>query len=41
MADARPAGADIAAIDKGTGEVVESYMLMLNADAHPLMSRVH
>lgn len=29
-------------IDKSTGEVVESYtMLTLNADAHPLMSRMH
>jgi putative SOS response-associated peptidase YedK len=29
-------------IDKATGEVVESYtMLTLNADAHPLMSRMH
>ncbi len=29
-------------IDKTTGEVVESYtMLTLNADAHPLMSRMH
>jgi putative SOS response-associated peptidase YedK len=28
--------------DKETGEVVESYtMLTLNADAHPLMSRMH
>jgi putative SOS response-associated peptidase YedK len=28
--------------DKATGEVVESYsMLTLNADAHPLMSRMH
>lgn len=29
-------------IDKGTGEVSESYtMLTLNADHHPLMSRMH
>lgn len=29
-------------IDKATGEVVESYsMLTINADAHPLMSRMH
>jgi putative SOS response-associated peptidase YedK len=29
-------------VDKGTGEVVESYtMLTLNADAHPLMNRMH
>lgn len=29
-------------IDKGTGEIVESYtMLTLNADGHPLMSRMH
>jgi putative SOS response-associated peptidase YedK len=29
-------------VDKATGEVVESYtMLTLNADAHPLMSRMH
>jgi len=29
-------------IDKATGEVVESYtMLTLNADAHPLMNRMH
>lgn len=29
-------------IDKGTGEVVESYtMLTINADAHPLMNRMH
>jgi putative SOS response-associated peptidase YedK len=28
--------------DKATGEIVESYtMLTLNADAHPLMSRMH
>ena len=28
--------------DKETGEVVESYsMLTINADAHPLMSRMH
>jgi putative SOS response-associated peptidase YedK len=28
--------------DKGTGEMVESYtMLTLNADEHPLMSRMH
>ena len=28
--------------DKATGEVIESYtMLTLNADAHPLMSRMH
>lgn len=28
--------------DKATGEVVESYtMLTINADAHPLMSRMH
>jgi putative SOS response-associated peptidase YedK len=28
--------------DKATGEVVESYtMITLNADAHPLMSRMH
>ena len=29
-------------VDRATGEVVESYtMLTLNADAHPLMSRMH
>jgi putative SOS response-associated peptidase YedK len=29
-------------VDKETGEVVESYtMLTLNADAHPLMNRMH
>jgi putative SOS response-associated peptidase YedK len=29
-------------VDKATGELVESYtMLTLNADAHPLMSRMH
>jgi putative SOS response-associated peptidase YedK len=29
-------------VDRGTGEVVESYtMLTLNADAHPLMRRMH
>lgn len=29
-------------IDKGTGELAESYtMITLNADAHPLMSRMH
>jgi putative SOS response-associated peptidase YedK len=29
-------------VDKETGEVVESYtMLTINADAHPLMSRMH
>ena len=29
-------------VDKATGEVVESYtMLTLNADAHPLMRRMH
>ncbi len=29
-------------VDKATGEVVESYtMLTLNADAHPLMKRMH
>ena len=29
-------------IDKATGEIVESYtMLTLNADAHPLMRRMH
>ena len=29
-------------VDKATGEVVESYTLLtLNADAHPLMSRMH
>ena len=29
-------------VDPGSGEVVESYtMLTLNADAHPLMSRMH
>ena len=29
-------------IDKASGEVVESYtMLTLNADAHPLMNRMH
>ena len=29
-------------VDKATGEVVESYtMLTLNADAHPLMNRMH
>ena len=29
-------------IDKATGEVVESYtMLTINADAHPLMNRMH
>jgi putative SOS response-associated peptidase YedK len=29
-------------VDKGTGEVHESYtMLTINADAHPLMSRMH
>jgi putative SOS response-associated peptidase YedK len=29
-------------IDKATGEIVESYtMLTINADAHPLMSRMH
>ncbi len=29
-------------IDRTTGEVVESYtMLTVNADAHPLMSRMH
>lgn len=29
-------------VDKATGEVVESYtMLTINADAHPLMSRMH
>lgn len=28
--------------DKATGEVVESYtMLTINADAHPLMARMH
>jgi putative SOS response-associated peptidase YedK len=28
--------------DKETGEVIESYtMLTLNADAHPLMNRMH
>ena len=28
--------------DKASGEIVESYtMLTLNADAHPLMSRMH
>jgi putative SOS response-associated peptidase YedK len=27
--------------DKTTGEVVESYMLTLNADIHPLMNRMH
>jgi putative SOS response-associated peptidase YedK len=29
-------------IDRGTGEIVESYtMLTVNADEHPLMSRMH
>jgi putative SOS response-associated peptidase YedK len=29
-------------VDKATGEVHESYtMLTINADAHPLMSRMH
>ena len=29
-------------LDKNTGEIVESYtMLTLNADAHPLMKRMH
>jgi putative SOS response-associated peptidase YedK len=29
-------------VDKASGEVVESYtMLTLNADSHPLMSRMH
>ena len=29
-------------IDRTTGEIVESYtMLTVNADAHPLMSRMH
>lgn len=29
-------------VDKATGEVIESYtMLTLNADAHPLMKRMH
>ena len=29
-------------MDKSTGEVVESYtMLTMNADAHPLMRRMH
>ena len=29
-------------VDKASGEVVESYtMLTLNADAHPLMCRMH
>lgn len=29
-------------MDAGTGEIVESYtMLTVNADSHPLMSRMH
>ena len=29
-------------IDRGTGEIIESYtMLTVNADSHPLMSRMH
>jgi len=29
-------------IDRSTGEIIESYtMLTVNADAHPLMSRMH
>ena len=44
-ADGRPwgiAGLWNTWVDHGTGEIVESYtMLTLNADKHPLMSRMH